>query len=594
MLVFQIKKILNDFLIWRENNLELRYLVIILSALIGICCGIGALLLKTTIFYIEQFISGELDIEFESFLFVILPLIGIIIVFLLFRFVIRDEVSHSIPRILYVISKKGGNMKRHKVFSSILGGALTAGFGGSVGLESPMISSGSTLSSNLGRILNLNYKTKVLLIGCGATGAIASIFTTPIAAVIFALEVLMLDLTISSIIPLLVASVSGAITTKVLMSEQILINYEINSPYEVYHIPFFILLGIVTGFISMYFNSINSIVREKIQSIKNNYHRILIGGIIIGLLIFLFPPLYGEGYASIKSLLKGDVDKLFENSLFFSIKENYIVFVGFFIALILLKVVAMTITLSIGGVGGIFAPIAVTGGIVGFLFSRLMNDFVLTDKIPENHFTLVGMAGGLAGVLHAPLTAIFLIAEITNGYDLIIPLMITTVISYVTVKIYQPHSIITKRLAERGELLTHDKDKAILTLLNIKTLIETDMMVVKQDLMLGTLIKDITKSDRDIIVVVDDEKNFKGIVLMNHIRKDLFVKKLHETPIELYIVQPAEIIYSNDSMTKVMDKFNATGEYNLPVIKNGKYYGFINRAKIFSEYRKTLIDVSPD
>jgi len=582
------------FLIWRTKHINDRYFIIILSALIGFLAGIASYLLKSSVFYIEKLLTASLQTDEQNYWFFLYPAIGIFLTVFFIKFVIKDETRHGIPRILYVISKLGGKMKQHKIFSSLFGSSLTAGFGGSIGLEAPIISAGSSIGSSLGQALRMNYKTTILLIGCGAAGAMASIFTTPIAAVIFSLEVLMLDLTISSIIPLLMASATGAITTKLLLAENILIHFKISEPFVVSDVPFYLLLGVLTGLVSLYFNRATHFVTDKMEGIKNKYYRGLIGVSVLGLLIFLFPPLYGEGYDVIRMIISGNSIQLLDNSFFYVFRDNVWFFVIFLVFIMLLKVVATTLTIESGGIGGIFAPSAITGGLAGFAFARVFNDFGFSKNLSESNFTLVGMAGVLGAVLHAPLTAIFLIAEMTNGYELIVPLMLTSTISFVTIKTFDPHSIFTKRLAERGELLTHHKDQAVLTLLSVKDVIERDVLTIYEKSTLGDLTKLIAKSKRNLFAVIDREKNFLGMIVLDDVREDMFNNNKFGVPIARYIYQPMtnEKVSVDDSMEVVMEKFKRTGNYSLVVLNKGKYVGFVSRANVFNAYRQTLIDVS--
>lgn len=586
--------LIGRFLVWRPKVMSDRYFMIILSAVIGFLAGIAAYLLKTSVFRIQKLLTSGFQLQEQNYLYVIYPAIGIFLTLLFIRFIVRDPTQHGIPRILYVISRLEGKMKRHKIFSSLVGSSLTAGFGGSIGLEAPIISTGSSIGSNLGQLLRLNYKTTTLLIGCGAAGAMASIFTTPVAAVIFSLEVLMLDLTTSSIIPLLMASAIGAITTKLLLAEQMLFNFELTDPFMIPHVPFYIVLGFLTGMVSLYFNKMTRFVEEKMAVFKNIYFKAMIGVALLGLLVFLFPPLYGEGYDAIRHIVSGNSAELLERGVFYSFRDNAWVFVVFLLLLIVFKVIATTLTTESGGIGGIFAPSAVTGGLLGFLFARSVNDLELTHPLSETNFTLVGMAGVLGAVLHAPLTAIFLVAEMTNGYVLIVPLMLTSVVSFITIKTFDPHSIFTKRLAERGELLTHHKDQAVLTLLSLRDCIDEDVYTIPPKSTLGDLTKVISKSKRNLFPVVDAKGYFRGLVTMDDVRADIFDHKKYGNPIHNYLFHPSadEMVSVNDSMESVMEKFKRTGNYNLLVLDKKKYVGFVSRANVFNAYRQTLIDVS--
>jgi CIC family chloride channel protein len=586
--------LIGSFLIWRKEHISDRYFIIILSALIGFLAGMAAYLLKSAVFYIEDLLTAQFRIQSQNYWYAIYPAIGIFLTIIFIRYIIRDKDSHGVPRILYVISRLDGKMRFHKMFSSLFGSSLTAGFGGSIGLESPIISSGASIGSTIAQGLRLNYRYTTLLIGCGAAGAIASIFTTPIAAVIFSLEVLMLDLTTASIIPLLMASVTGAITTKLLLAENMLVHFKVTQDFAVTDIPFFIVLGILAGLLSLYFNRMHFAVVRLAEKISNEWARAAVCGLALGLLIFIFPTLYGEGYDSIQLIISGNSVALLNNSFFYDYRDQAWIFILLIVGIMLLKIVATTLTTEGGGIGGIFAPSAVTGGFMGFTFARIINNLKIVAPLHEGNFTLVGMAGVLGGVLHAPLTAIFLIAEMTNGYDLIVPLMLATAISFFTIKTFDRHSIFTRQLALRGDLISKDKDQTVLTVLNIKSVIDRDIMTIGKEGTLGDLTKVISKSKRNMFPVVDKKKRFLGVVDMNDVRGDMFDLSKRDTPIQNYIIQPLDHVSSTDSMKAVMDKFNKTGYYNLPVIDNGKYVGFVSRAHVLSAYRQTLKEVSQE
>ncbi len=586
--------IIGNFLIWQRKHLDERYFLIILSAFVGVGSGIAAYFLKSAVFFLQNLLTSRFQTESQNYLYALYPAVGVLLTVFLVKYLINDHTSQGIPRILYVISKLDGNMRRHKFFSSIFGASVTAGFGGSIGLESPIIASGSSLGSGLGQFFRLNYKNRTLLIGCGAAGAMASIFTTPVAAVIFSLEVLMLDLTTSSIIPLSIASVTGALTTKMLLAEKILFNFVITEGFSLSEVPYFFLFGIVCGIVSLYFNAVHHGISKWMSKISFRYNKTLVGGILLGLLIFLLPALYGEGYQMIKIISNGDADKLLNNSLFYDYRDNHWMLIGFVFLIMMMKVFATTFTTEAGGIGGIFAPSAVTGGLAGFIFSSSLNEWGIVRHLNITNFTLIGMAGVLGGVLHAPLTAIFLIAEMTNGYALFVPLMLTTSISYLTIKTFAPHSIFTRALAERGELITHHKDKTVLTLLRVDNLIDKDLKTISPEANLGELTKIIAKSKRNIFPVVEDDNTYIGLVVLDDVREDMFNNSLYDRPIKNYLIQSPEEVSLHDPMELVMDKFNKTGNYNLPVIHKGKYVGFVSRANIFNAYRKKLIDVSDE
>lgn len=591
------RSLIGRFLIWRIQNINDRYFIIFLSIFTGFMAGLAAIVLKTSVFYIHKLVSEQLLSvgemwQLKDILYVFLPLMGILLTVLFIYYVLKDDVRHGIPRILFVISKKRGVMRRHKIFSSLIGGSLTAGFGGSVGLESPIISTGASIGSNLGRIIRLTYPKTILLIGCGTAGAMAGIFNTPIAGVIFSLEVLMLDLSMGSIIPLLMASVTGSITTKMFFNEQILIQFEQTEPFMPQDIVFYVFLGILSGLMAYYFNRINYWIEDVFSRQKNKFRRVLIGGVLLGVLVFLFPPLYGEGYDIIKILMRGEPELLLEGTLFYSINDLSYVIILFLLLIVVLKIVATMLTIESGGIGGIFAPSAVTGGVLGFSFAYSLNTYVSSGLLSYKNFTLVGMASVLGAVLHAPLTAIFLISEITDGYDLIIPLMMTAAIAYITIKIFDSHSIFTKRLASRGALITHQKDQTVLTLLDVKNVIDTDLKTINPYANLGELTKIIAKSKRNIYPVVDSENTFLGLVALDDVREDMFNPDKYHLSIEEYIIQPLEQVSTSDSMETVMETFKKTGYYNIPVIDNKKYIGFISRSNLFSAYRKILQEVS--
>jgi len=588
------KTYIGRFLVWRARNIPDNYFVILLSILIGFIAGIAAYALKSSVYYIESLLTADFHIQSQNYLYVLYPTIGIIITVIFIQYIVKDFGQSGIPRILYVIAKMDGKMRFHKTYSSIIGSSLTAGFGGSIGLESPIISTGASVGSNLAQLLRLNYSKTTLLIGCGAAGAMASIFTTPVAAVIFSLEVLMLDLTTSSIISLLMASATGAITTKLLLAENILIHFKVTEPFVTGDVPFYIVLGIICGLVSLYFNKMYQFIRSRMARITNTFAKAAAGGIILGMLIFLFPSLYGEGYDNIMMIISGQSEDILKFSFLYEYRENIWIFFLAMLVIMLLKVIATTLTTEAGGIGGIFAPSAVMGGLTGFVFARGVNDLGLFKPLHESNFTLVGMAGVLGGVLSAPLTAIFLIAEMTNGYELIVPLMVVTAISFLTIKAFDPHSIFTKSLAETGDLITHQKDRTVLTLLDVEKLIDTDVKTIHPDATLGDLTKLIKESDRNMFSVVDEDGRFIGAVDMHDVRGDMFDSEKYDTPISNYIIQPLDHVTSRESMKSVMQKFKNTGYYNLPVVDNGIYKGWVSRAHVFDAYRKTLIEVSEE
>ncbi len=582
------------FLIWRVKHISQRNFILILSFIIGILSGLASVLLKNTIHFTHHLLTGGSHIENINFLYLAYPMAGIFISVFFARNIIKDNLGHGIPKILYSLSKKGGKIKYHNNYSSIIASTFTIGFGGSVGSEAPIVLTGASIGSSLGRLFHQNYKTISLLIGCGAAGAIAGIFKAPMAGLVFTLEVLMLGLSMSSLVPLLISASSAATIAFLFMGEGAEFSWQLENTFVLNNIPFYIVLGIIGGFISLYFTRSLMWTENKFQKIKNPYMRLIAGGATLSILIFIFPQLYGEGYTTITAFLNGNKDIVFENSIFYAFRGYEWVLLVLLGLLVFIKVFASAATTGSGGVGGVFAPSLFTGGVMGYFFARLINTSGLYT-LPETHFTLVGMAAIMAGVLHAPLTAIFLIAEITHGYELFVPLMITSTISYLTIMYFEPHSIYTKQLARRGELLTHHKDKAVLTLMRLNKVLETDFLPVKSTDTLGNLVKTISKAKRNLFPVIGSKGQLKGIVLLDDIREIMFNHDMYNTTVveDLMKVPPA-FIEINESMDSVMKKFEETAAWNLPVIEDDKYMGFVSKSKIFSVYRRVLIHFSDE
>ncbi|MFW6370986.1 MAG: chloride channel protein [Bacteroidota bacterium] len=590
--VNKIKGILVRFLIWRARHIPHRRFVLILSFVIGLVSGGAAVVLKNTVHFTSNLILGHLDEHNAHLLFLMYPMIGILLTVLFVRYFVKDNLGHGVSRILYAISKQGGYIKPHNNYSSMVASTLTVGFGGSVGLEAPIVLTGSSIGSTFARLLRQNFKTTTLLIGCGAAGAIAGIFKAPIAAVLFGLEILMLDLTMSSLLPLLISAVTGATVSYFFMGKGVIFSFMVDESYFLGDMPYYIVLGIITGLVSTYFTRITIWLESVMAKVKNIYSKIAIGGISLGLLIYLFPPLYGEGYDTLIDLFNDRASEIMTGTLVEGYAHQFWVVVGFLLLVLLFKVFATALTSGSGGVGGIFAPSLFMGGVVGYLSALLINSFDFFNISPGN-FALVGMAGVMAGVMHAPLTAIFLIAEITGGYQLFIPLITTATIAYLTIMYFEPHSIYTKRLAARGELLTHNKDKSILQLIKIHSVIEKDLKKVHPDDTLRRLVKTISKSKRNIFPVVDEENTLLGIVLLDNIREIIFNTEMYdEMKVSSLMIMPPATVSTNDTMEAVMTKFNETGAWNLPVVNQGKYVGFISKSKLFSIYRKWLVDIS--
>jgi CIC family chloride channel protein len=586
--------LLGKFLIWKGKHLKHHQFVYILSFIIGIVSGAAAVVLKNTIYYTNEFLLHKLDIENINLLYLACPLIGIALTMLFVRGLIKDNIGHGISRILYAISKKNSIIKSHNNYSSFIAGTLTVGLGGSVGLEAPIVLTGSSIGSNLARVLRMNYKTTTILVGCGAAGAIAGIFKAPIAAVVFSLEVLMLDLTMWSIIPLLISAVTGATVSYFLLGKEVMFSFQLTEPFILRNIPWFIFLGIFCGFVSFYFTRININIESLFEKIKSPLAKLATGGIILGMLILFMPPLYGEGYETLSVLLRGNAQEITNGSMFYAYRDYFWVFIGFLGLIMVFKVIAMSLTTGSGGVGGIFAPALFTGGITGYLVARLINNFSFIN-VSERNFALVGMAGLMAGVMHAPLTAIFLIAEITGGYGLFIPLIITSTIAYITVIYFEPHSIYTSRLAKRGELITHHKDKAILTLLEMGKVIENDFQKISPDDRLKDLVETIAKSKRNLFPVIKGDNMLVGIVMLDNIRHIIFNADMYSTTfVRDVMILPPAYVSPDEPMEEVMKKFEENEVWNLPVIDNGKYIGFISKSKLFSVYRKWLVEISEE
>jgi CIC family chloride channel protein len=569
-------------------------LVYFLSLIVGLLSALAAAFLKYSIHYTHKILTEGITAESGSYLYLAYPLIGIFLTFLFVRYIVKDNIGHGISRILFSISRRRSHLKTHNTWTSIIASTLTIGFGGSVGAEAPIVLTGSSIGSALGRFFNLNYKNVTLLIGCGAAGAVSGIFKAPIAGIVFTLEILMLDLTTSSIVPLLISSVTAATVAYFLMGDKVLFSFTVVGGFNISNIPWYLLLGVISGLISLYFSKMTLFLEERYNDIKNSYLRIILGGIVLGSLIYLFPPFYGEGYDTIMSLLQGNTDFVFNNTLFSHFSGNFLVIIIFMSGLVLLKVIASSSTNGAGGVGGIFAPTLFIGGINGYVVASLLKRFIHID-LPDNRFVLVGMAGMMAGIMHAPLTAIFLIAEITGGYNLLIPLIITSTAAYITTRSFEKHSIYHVQLAKRGDLITHDKDKAVLTRMNWKREIETDLLKVKPTDTLGDLVKIIAQSKRNLFPVVDDFNILEGVVSLDDVREIMFRQDLYDITFmrELMTIPPS-YIDKKENIETVMETFRKTGAWNLPVLDNGYYVGFISKSRIFSTYRDLLVEFSEE
>ncbi len=585
---------LHKLILWRIAHVSERNFLYLLSFIVGIFSGLAAILLKNLIHFVAIQLTSWFEVDSISYLFLVYPFIGIFLTVLFVKYVIKDDIGHGVSKILYAISRQSSRIKSHNTWSSMVASSLTIGFGGSVGAEAPIVYTGASIGSNLASLFRMKYKYVTLMIGCGAAGAIAGIFNAPIAGIIFTLEVLMLDLTMVYLIPLLISAVTATTLTYFLMEEDVLLDFSQLHPFSLDTVWFYILLGIFTGLIAIYFTRMTMFLEAKFKSIHSWGLRLLIGGAAIGLLVFIFPPLWGEGYREISLIFNGRGNELLNNSMFFNLADNGYIFLLFLAGILIFKVIAMVATTGSGGVGGIFAPTLFMGAIAGYFFALLAN-LLGSLNLPADNFALAGMAGMMAAVMHAPLTAIFLTAEMTKGYDLFIPLIISATVAYVTIIRVEPHSVYTKRLALAGDLLTHHKDKSVLLLMNVRNLIETDFEVLSPDATLRDLVKAVSISHRNLYPVVDSEGLLKGMVKLSDVRNLIFENDLYDkVMVKDLIYMPESFISPYDTMETVAQKFESSGRYNLAVIDNGKYLGFISRAVAFSKYRKTVQDFSHD
>lgn len=581
------KRLLIRLVAWRIKNISERKFLYILSIIVGLLSGLAALILKHLIHFIAKELTNVTNMG-VNYLYLLYPFIGILLAVLFVRYFIKDDIGHGVSKILYAISRKSGKLKPHKMYSAMVASSLTIGFGGSVGAEAPIVLTGASIGSNLARLFKLRYKYVTLMIGCGSAGAIAGIFNAPMAGIVFTLEVLMLDMTMAYLIPLLISAVSATVLTFFFMGDAALFKFPQAVHFDISTIWIYILLGVFTGLFGIYFTRGTMFFESRFKKIKNWVVRLMVGTSILGLLIFIFPPLWGEGYTSIASIFSNHSNALLEHSMFFQWKDNPYVMLGVLAGILIFKVVAMSATNGAGGNGGIFAPTLFVGAIAGYFMVSILNTFFHLN-VPENNFALAGMAGMMAAVMHAPLTGIFLTVEITGSYSMFVPLLITAVVAYVTIMAFEPHSIYTKRLAESGQLITHHKDQAILRSMEVKKLIEHDFVELSPDGSLRDIVKAISRSDRNLFPVVDKEGVLKGMIKLSKIKDLIFEPELYDTVmIKDLMFMPEYYISSTDTMETVAEKFETSNRFNLAVIDEGKYLGFISRAKVFSNYRKTL------
>ncbi|MFS4466449.1 chloride channel protein [Maribacter sp. 2210JD10-5] len=566
--------------------------IYILSVLVGLLAGLASVTLKNITYFIESSLESGIIIS-KNQLYFILPIVGLTLVYLYVKYIHKEKLRHAVSSILFSLSKNKGIIKQKQIITQLITAPLTVGFGGSVGLLGPAVASGAAISSNLGQLFHINAKTRSLLIACASAGAIASIFQSPIAAIIFAVEVFSMDLTMISMLPLLLASISGVLTSYFFLGNEVLFKFTISQEFEVKDTLFYIALGMGTAVASIYFTKMYFGIIKLFRPLKSPKYRLLVGGLAIGIMLYFIPPLYGEGFGFINHLLDGNHLMALGATPFDAYLDNIWVVIALLFGITIFKAVAMTTTFAAGGAGGIFIPTMVMGSALGNVVAKVINNVGLGFSVSESNFTLIGMAGLIAGVLHAPLTAIFLIAEITGGYGLFVPLMITAAISYLITKNTIDYTIYTRELAAQGDLLTHDKDKAVLTLMQLEDIIEKNFKSVTPETTLGDMLHGaVAKSTRNIFPVVDKSKSLVGIILLDDIREFMFDTSLYKTTkVETFMSHaPEHIFYDQDSMRKVMQKFQDSGAWNLPVIKDGKYEGFVSKSKLLTAYRRELIN----
>ncbi|MBP7368178.1 MAG: chloride channel protein [Paludibacteraceae bacterium] len=580
---------------WREKHIKERQFILILSFLTGIFAALAAFVLKMAIHSVQSLVTESFNRESLNYLYLITPAVGIIITSLFVRHIVKDDISHGVTRILYAISQRKSILKLHNVWTSLVGSSITIGFGGSVGAEAPIVLTGSAIGSNLGKFFKMNQKTMMLLIGCGAAGAIAGIFKAPIAGLVFTLEVLMFDMTMTSIVPLLISSVTATSVTYILTGDEFMFQFTNYEPFAVERIPYLLMLGVVCGLVSLYFTRGMNWLENFYKKFENPYIKWAIGGSILSVLIFLFPPLYGEGYDTIASLLNNDISSVVKQSFFLGSENKPLVLLTYLVLIIVFKIFATASTTSAGGVGGIFAPSLFVGCITGFVVAEILN--LIGLNMPIENFALAGMAGLMSGVMHAPLTGIFLIAELTGSYYLFMTLIIVSTISYLTIILFEPHSLYAMRLAQKGELITHNKDKAVLTLLKMENVIETNLNVLEPDMKLGEVIKIISHSKRNVFPVVNPKNGvLLGILTLDEIRNIMFRPELYQRfTVRQLMISPPTFLNVNMPMEKVMQIFEDTGAWNLPVVDDEKHYiGFVSKSTIFNSYRHVLVHFSDE
>ncbi len=581
-------------ILWREKHIKESTFILLLALAVGLLTSFAAWLLKFLIEGLHEAVVWTVDSLEARWLYIVFPALGILLTALFVRFVVRDDIGHGITKILYSISRRQGRIKRHNTWTSVVASSITIGLGGSVGAEAPIVLTGSAIGSNLGSFFKMNQKTLMVLIGCGAAGAIAGIFKAPIAGLVFAIEVLMLDFTAASMMPMLVSSVTAATLTYIVSGTQATFAFAGDDIFRLANIPWVLVLGICCGFASLHIIRGMDIVERWFKRRRPEV-KIILGALLLGLLIFLFPAFYGEGYDIIEMLINNRADALLLDSPFSAQTGRFWFLMVYCLLIIFFKVTASATTNGAGGVGGVFAPTLFIGAFVGFVLASVLRHFGL-DTVSSANFALMGMAGLMSGVMHAPLTGIFLIAELTGGYQLFLPLMIVAVMSFLTIRLFEKHSIYSMRLAQKGQLVTHHKDKAVLTLMKMENVIETDFDTVDPEMYLGDLVKVISKAHRNVFPVVDGEGTFLGFVLLDDIRNIMFRPELYRRfKVRKLMISPPAVLHDHDSMEAVMRIFDDTNAWNLPVVDQDNHYvGFVSKSKIFNSYRKVLVHFSDE
>lgn len=589
---------LEKLIAWRQRNLTDKQTTQVLAFFVGILAAVAAFLLHWIIHLIQQLLTKGFATDAANVLFLLFPVVGIWLTSLFIKYVVRDNISHGITRVLYAISTNRSRLRRHNCWTSVVASAITIGFGGSVGAEAPIVLTGSAIGSNLGQIFKLDKRQLMLLVGCGAAAAVAGIYKAPIAGMVFTLEVLMIDMTMSSIVPILIATITANVTSYLLVGDKSMFSFTLDSAWSVERIPATVMLGVFGGFVSLYFmRGMTWCEGQFARMRRHSYRKLIVGGLVLSTLIFFFPSLYGEGWDSLVILLNGktesDWDHVLDGSLFYGHTDLLVLYVAM---VLLTKIVATSSTNGAGGCGGTFAPSLFVGGFAGFLFARLWNMEQIGVYIPEKNFTLLGMAAVMAGVMHAPLTGIFLIAEITGGYQLFVPLLIVSVVSVMVISIFEPHSIYAMRLAREGKLVTHHTDHSVLTLMSMDAIVEKDVVSVKPDMPLGRVVSVLSNSDSAFLPVLDQGGRLLGEIDLTKIRNIVFRPELYQKMRASQVMTPLPaILYRNEPMTEVMRKFDTTNASVLPVVDiNNVLQGYITRTRLYRTYRKVVADFSTE